>query len=97
MDRPRLAGIRRSSSAQAEWLSGIARIARNAQLFRIIIHADIPDMSQTKLFEPFKLGPITLPNRLAMAPLTRNRAVPPAWCRARWRSTITASAPPQAC
>ena len=38
---------------------------------------NIPDMSQTKLFEPFKLGPITLPNRLAMAPLTRNRAVPP--------------------
>jgi N-ethylmaleimide reductase len=31
----------------------------------------------TKLFEPFKLGPITLPNRMAMAPLTRNRAVPP--------------------
>ena len=30
----------------------------------------------TKLFEPFKLGPITLPNRLVMAPLTRNRAVP---------------------
>src|SRR4030088_2184264 len=35
------------------------------------------NMSQTKLFEPFKLGPITLPNRLVMAPLTRNRAVPP--------------------
>jgi N-ethylmaleimide reductase len=33
-------------------------------------------MSQpTKLFEPCKLGPITLPNRLVMAPLTRNRAV----------------------
>jgi len=31
----------------------------------------------TKLFEPFKLGPLTLPNRLVMAPLTRNRAVPP--------------------
>ncbi|MBV9459456.1 MAG: alkene reductase [Bradyrhizobium sp.] len=31
----------------------------------------------TKLFEPYKLGPITLPNRLAMAPLTRNRAIPP--------------------
>jgi N-ethylmaleimide reductase len=31
----------------------------------------------TKLFEPFKLGPITLPNRAVMAPLTRNRAVPP--------------------
>jgi N-ethylmaleimide reductase len=29
----------------------------------------------TKLFEPFKLGPITLPNRVVMAPLTRNRAV----------------------
>src|SRR3954468_13561620 len=36
-----------------------------------------PFMSQTKLFEPYKLGPITLPNRLVMAPLTRNRAVPP--------------------
>ncbi|MBR0693863.1 alkene reductase [Bradyrhizobium lablabi] len=36
-------------------------------------------MSQpTKLFEPFKLGSLTLPNRLVMAPLTRNRAVPPA-------------------
>ena len=31
----------------------------------------------TKLFEPFKLGPITLENRVVMAPLTRNRAVPP--------------------
>jgi N-ethylmaleimide reductase len=27
-----------------------------------------------RLLEPFKLGPITLPNRLVMAPLTRNRA-----------------------
>ena len=35
-------------------------------------------MSQpSKLFEPYQLGPITLPNRLVMAPLTRNRAVPP--------------------
>ena len=31
----------------------------------------------TKLLEPFKLGSITLPNRLVMAPLTRNRAAPP--------------------
>ena len=31
----------------------------------------------TKLFEPFKLGALTLPNRLVMAPLTRNRAVRP--------------------
>ena len=29
----------------------------------------------TKLFESYTLGPITLPNRLVMAPLTRNRAV----------------------
>jgi hypothetical protein len=50
---------------------------RNAQMSLIVIHPDISDMSQTKLFEPFKLGPITLPNRLVMAPLTRNRAVPP--------------------
>jgi N-ethylmaleimide reductase len=33
-------------------------------------------MSQSKLFEPYKLGPITLTNRVVMAPLTRNRAVP---------------------
>jgi len=32
-------------------------------------------MSALKLLEPYKLGPITLPNRLVMAPLTRNRAV----------------------
>jgi N-ethylmaleimide reductase len=29
----------------------------------------------SKLFEPYKLGPITLSNRTVMAPLTRNRAV----------------------
>jgi N-ethylmaleimide reductase len=32
-------------------------------------------MSTSKLLEPFKLGPITLPNRFVMAPLTRNRAL----------------------
>src|ERR1700704_2765189 len=32
-------------------------------------------MSTPKPFEPLKLGPTTLPNRLVMAPLTRNRAV----------------------
>src|ERR1700675_3022443 len=37
---------------------------------------DPSEMSKmTRLFEPYKLGPITLPNRLVMAPLTRNRAV----------------------
>jgi N-ethylmaleimide reductase len=29
----------------------------------------------TKLFDTYKLGPLTLPNRFVMAPLTRNRAV----------------------
>jgi len=32
-------------------------------------------MTTSKLFEPYKLGPITLANRTVMAPLTRNRAV----------------------
>src|SRR5437763_11251535 len=31
--------------------------------------------SPSKLFEPLQLGPITLPNRVVMAPLTRNRAL----------------------
>ncbi|MFG1205294.1 alkene reductase [Xanthobacter aminoxidans] len=31
-------------------------------------------MSATSLFEPFRLGNMTLPNRIVMAPLTRNRA-----------------------
>src|SRR3954454_9996760 len=31
--------------------------------------------TSSKLFEPYQLGRITLPNRLVMAPLTRNRAV----------------------
>jgi N-ethylmaleimide reductase len=29
------------------------------------------------LFQPFTLGDLTLPNRIVMAPLTRNRAIPP--------------------
>lgn len=33
-------------------------------------------MSQTDLFSPIALGPYTLPNRVVMAPLTRNRARP---------------------
>jgi N-ethylmaleimide reductase len=35
----------------------------------------MPKESGTKLFEPYQLGKITLPNRIVMAPLTRNRAV----------------------
>ncbi|HVV41358.1 MAG TPA: alkene reductase [Nitrobacter sp.] len=33
-------------------------------------------MATSKLFEPYKLGSITLSNRAVMAPLTRNRALP---------------------
>ncbi len=33
-------------------------------------------MSDINLFTPLALGPLTLPNRLAMAPLTRNRSTP---------------------
>jgi hypothetical protein len=50
----------------------------------------------TKLFEPYKLGPITLPNRLVMAPLTRNRAVE-VLSLVRWQPNITGSAPPLDC
>src|SRR6202453_3831667 len=49
---------------------------RNTHLHCTIHCSGTPDMSQpTKLLESYKLGPITLPNRLVMAPLTRNRAV----------------------
>ena len=33
-------------------------------------------MTEPKLFTSIKVGDITLPNRIAMAPLTRNRALP---------------------
>ena len=33
-------------------------------------------MSGPDLFSPFTLGPLTLPNRIVMAPMTRNRAGP---------------------
>jgi N-ethylmaleimide reductase len=54
-------------------------IALHAAMPNCSVPANFPepnDMSQSKLFEPFKLGPITLPNRVVMAPLTRNRAIP---------------------
>lgn len=35
-------------------------------------------MQFERLFSPYRLGPLTLPNRLVMAPLTRSRAVNPA-------------------
>ena len=33
-------------------------------------------MTAPNLFSPFQLGPLTLPNRIVMAPMTRNRAGP---------------------
>jgi N-ethylmaleimide reductase len=55
---------------------GIAAAVRNVHFVFIRNFLDPSEMSKmTRLFEPFKLGPITLPNRLVMAPLTRNRAV----------------------
>ena len=33
-------------------------------------------MADLDLFSPFRLGPLTLPNRIVMAPMTRNRAGP---------------------
>src|ERR1700691_221724 len=33
-------------------------------------------MTAPDLFAPFQLGPLTLPNRIVMAPMTRNRAGP---------------------
>jgi N-ethylmaleimide reductase len=48
----------------------------NAYLFLIRNYPELQKMTKpTKLFEPYQLGPLTLPNRLVMAPLTRNRAV----------------------
>jgi hypothetical protein len=71
---------RGSCAASLRGPNGCGHCARrcNAQLFPHTQSFRKEDMSTpTKLFEPYKLGPITLPNRLAMAPLTRNRAVPP--------------------
>jgi len=33
-------------------------------------------MNEIDIFSPFRLGPLTLPNRIVMAPMTRNRAGP---------------------
>jgi N-ethylmaleimide reductase len=55
---------------------GIATDDRNAHFTLTPQFSWNQEMSKpTKLFEPYKLGPLTLPNRLVMAPLTRNRAV----------------------
>ena len=37
---------------------------------------DLPAESARELFTPIKVGPLTLPNRIVMAPLTRSRAGP---------------------
>ena len=34
------------------------------------------NIENVDLFSPYKLGPLELPNRVVMAPMTRNRAGP---------------------
>src|ERR1700694_2145895 len=55
---------------------GIAAVIKDTICLSPVISCGNNKMnSPTELLAPFKLGPITLPNRLVMAPLTRNRAV----------------------
>jgi N-ethylmaleimide reductase len=55
---------------------GIAFLKQTSHLGITCNFSENNNMSTaTRLFEPYKLGPITLPNRLVMAPLTRNRAL----------------------
>src|SRR5258707_7001900 len=70
-----MAGIVRGQPRDIGWL----KVLRRA----FAVHTSFPSTTfwktkmstPTKLFEPYKLGPITLPNRFVMAPLTRNRAI----------------------
>jgi N-ethylmaleimide reductase len=71
-----MTAIARGWSAAAEWLAALPTVAamptcRSSRNFTGSTKMSTP----TQLFEPYKLGPITLPNRVVMAPLTRNRAV----------------------
>ena len=52
----------------------------------------MPQTAEAKLFESYKLGDLTLRNRIVMAPLTRNRATAAKFLTISWW-TITASAP----
>src|SRR3954471_17716508 len=68
--------VPRSSPALSVWLLPCAN-CRNAQVFQTSHRLEAFPMSRpTKLFETYKLGPITLANRFVMAPRTRHRAVP---------------------
>src|ERR1700738_3019800 len=89
MNHPTSTPIRCSSTAAISAASGAANLRypdnwRHCQTWRqcpppphLQFSGTAKMTTPTKLFEPFKLGPITLPNRLVMAPLTRNRAIPP--------------------
>lgn len=48
--------------------------------------------ARSKLFEPYRLGPLESPNRIIMAPLTRNRA---GMCLLRRPRNTTLSAHPR--
>src|SRR5262245_59040211 len=69
----------RRSSAPDEYLRPLrpSRQCTNSNGYVLPFRKNTSMSKPTKLFEPYQLGPITLPNRLVMAPLTRNRAVPP--------------------
>src|ERR1700758_1765131 len=66
-----------AASLQTEHVPAIALVAAMHKSLPIRHCLEPFHMSQpTKLLEPYKLGPLTLPNRFVMAPLTRNRAEP---------------------
>jgi N-ethylmaleimide reductase len=66
----------RDTCADAEWLAALQQSSTVPILPLPAIFLEIEIMSTTAtLFDSYKLGPITLPNRVVMAPLTRNRAV----------------------
>lgn len=53
-------------------------------------------MSAEKLFTPLKVGAVTAPNRVFMAPLTRLRSIEPGDIPTPLMVSITASAPARA-
>src|SRR5579864_7210994 len=69
--------IARGSPAKSEYLPPLRPPPQCTIVCYLSFHPESQMSTPTKLFEPYQLGPMTLPNRLVMAPLTRNRAVPP--------------------
>ncbi len=62
-----------------------------------LIETHPQDTSRTHpggLFTGYRLGGLTLPNRVVMAPMTRARAAAGGWRRRRWRRTTPSGRPP---